>query len=264
MFPGCSREGACKGRLFRFSQNKIWGGKEFKAVTSLVGFGDVFRYGLGYDDMTCHVMSALWRSMDPSRVSKFQRNAEKKPSVLMVVKVALGKCRKTTYSRLRMHIHLYTYIRIYVKLTLIHDQIKTGTIPLSFKGVYPKTSKNYPVNGPEILQMTSGFIRLVVFSTRTSTGVQNIFHQRVPEHIDSNMSNEKKKKTSRVRRCLRSGGTIYLTKPKQSMKFVNSGINYAYLYLNWRTKYLPSTSAGAHWFKYVQRGKKNIPSSTLP
>lgn len=29
MFPaGCSREGASKGRLFRFSQNKIWGGKD--------------------------------------------------------------------------------------------------------------------------------------------------------------------------------------------------------------------------------------------
>ena len=40
----------------------------------------------------------------------------------------------------------------------------------------------------------------------------------------------------------------------KAMKFVNSGINY--LYLNWRTNYLPSTSTGAHWFKYVQRKPK--------
>ena len=42
-------------------------------------------------------------------------------------------------------------------------------------------------------KMTYGCIKLVV-NTCTSTGVPTIFHQRVPEHIDSNMSTENRKK----------------------------------------------------------------------
>ena len=96
----------------------------------------------------------------------------------------------------------------------------------------------------------------------SSTGVPTIFHQRVPEHIDSNMSNENQIKTH-PKFDVALGVEAPLTWPIQNkaLKFVNSGINY--LYLNWRTNYLPSTSAGAHWFKYVQRKQKKNTSPCL-
>ena len=77
---------------------------------------------------------------------------------------------------------------------------KTGTIPsticeevylLVFKGEKPK---NYPVDGSEILPNDLWLHTTRLFSICTSTGIPTLLHQQVPGHIDSNMSNENKKK----------------------------------------------------------------------
>ena len=96
VFPpqGVQGRGASKGRSCHF-QNKIWGGKEFNSVTSLVVFWRCFQVWLRiwwYDihAMSCHVMSALWRSMVHQESQSAKDMREKKTSVLIVVKVAFG------------------------------------------------------------------------------------------------------------------------------------------------------------------------------
>ena len=63
-------------------------------------------------------------------------------------------------------------------------------LSLSFKGVHPKTIL---LMVQKSCKMTYGRIKLVI-NTCTSTGVPTIFYQRVPEHIDSNMATENRKK----------------------------------------------------------------------